>query len=111
MIWSQRIVNWPSILLIETRLEIGVFDENLDKIRVVETASMPFLCCGLSQAFLRTAAAINHLGCALLKIRITSYFDDLTVLTHSNLARGTRLAVETVFDVIGVCLTKTEKES
>ena len=42
---------------------------------------------------------------------MTSYFDDFTVMTNSELARGTKLAVETLFDVIGVCLSKSETKN
>ena len=53
----------------------------------------PFGAVASVYAFLRTAAAVNHIGCKILKIPMTPYFDDFTVMTQGSLTGGTKLAV------------------
>lgn len=76
-----------------------------------QVATMPFGAVASVYAFLRTAAAVNHLGCSLLKISMTSYFDDFTVITQTCLSKGTKLAVETLFGVLGLNLSTSEKKN
>ena len=90
---------------------IAIFDTAAGKMRAFRMASMPFGAVASVYAFLRTAAAINHLGCSLLGVPMTSYFDDFSILTQRALARGTKLAVETLFEVLGILLSKADKKN
>ena len=90
---------------------ICVYDSNLGKERVFQMASVPFGAVASVYAFLRTAAAVNHLGCSLLKVPMTSYFDDFTVITQSSLGKGTMIAVETLFSVLGLNLSTSERKN
>ena len=90
---------------------IVIFDSTLGRTRAFQMASMPFGAVASVYAFLRTAAAINHLGCSLLGVPMTSYFDDFSILTQRSLARGTKLAVETLFEVLGILLSKADKKN
>ena len=64
-------------------------------------ATMPFGAISSVYSFLRTAAAINNVGCSLLGLPMSSYFDDFTVVTRSELSKSANLAVTTLFDVLG----------
>ena len=74
-------------------------------------ATMLFGAIASVHAFLRTAAAVNNVGCSLLGIRMTSYFDDFTVVTKLGLAKGTELAVRTLFEVLGLNLSASDKKN
>ena len=90
---------------------IVVHDIALGKTRAFQMASMPYGAVASAYAFLRTAAAINHLGCSLSGVPMISYFDDFSILTQRELAKGTKLAVETLFEVLGILLSKAEKKN
>lgn len=62
---------------------IGVFDPSQRRVRAFEMGTMPFGAIASAYSFLRTAAAVNNIGCSLLKIPLTSYFDDFSVITCS----------------------------
>ena len=72
---------------------------------------MPFGAIASVHAFLRTAAAVNNIGCSLLGIPMTSYFDDFTVVTKAELSKGTGLAVQTLFEVLGLHLSTSDKKN
>jgi hypothetical protein len=56
-------------------------------------------------------AAINHIGCKILKIPMTCYFGDFTVMTQESLKGGTRLSVETLFTTLGLNLSSSDKKN
>ena len=90
---------------------VCIFDPVRGNARGFEMATMPFGAIASVHAFLRTAAAINHIGCSLLNIPMTSYFDDFTVVTRSGLAKGTELAVCSLFEVLGLNLSTSDKKN
>ena len=90
---------------------ICIFDPESKKPRFFKMATMPFGAIASVHAFLRTAAAINNVCCTLFKIPVTSYFDDFTVITRKALAKGTDLAVRTIFEVLGLNLSTAEKKN
>ena len=90
---------------------IGVFDPFQKRVRAFEMGTMPFGAIASVYSFLRTAAAVNNIGCSLLKIPLTSYFDDFTVITCSSLVKGTKLAVQSLFEVLGLGLSTSEKKN
>ena len=90
---------------------ICVFDPNIKKPRLFKMATMPFGAIASVHAFLRTAAAINNICCTLLKVPVTSYFDDFSVVTRKSLAKGTDLAIRTIFEVLGLNLSTAEKKN
>ena len=87
------------------------FDPNIKKPRLFKMATMPFGAIASVHAFLRTAAAINNICCTLLKVPVTSYFDDFSVVTRKSLAKGTDLAIRTIFEVLGLNLSTAEKKN
>ena len=90
---------------------ICVFDPNIKKPRLFKMATMPFGAIASVHAFLRTAAAINNICCTLLRVPVTSYFDDFSVVTRKSLAKGTDLAIKTIFEVLGLNLSTAEKKN
>ena len=74
-------------------------------------ATMPFGAISSVYAFLRTAAAVNHVGCSLLGLPMSSYFDDFTVVTKSSFSKSANLAVTTLFDVLGLNLSTSERKN
>jgi hypothetical protein len=90
---------------------ICVYDPDLNRVRGFTMATMPFGAISSVYSFLRTAAAINNIGCSLLGVPMSSYFDDFTVVTKSSLSKSTNLAVKTLFDVLGLNLSTSEKKN
>ena len=88
-----------------------IYDLIRREVRGFEMATMPFGAIASVHAFLRTAAAVNNIGCSLLGIPMTSYFDDFTVVTKSGLSKGTELAVRTLFEVLGLNLSTSDKKN
>ena len=90
---------------------ICVYDPGLNKVRGFTMATMPFGAISSVYSFLRTAAAINNVGCSLLGLPMSSYFDDFTVVTRSELSKSANLAVTTLFDVLGLNLSTSERKN
>ena len=90
---------------------VCVYDPAKKGVRGFEMATMPFGAIASVHAFLRTAAAVNNIGCSFLGIPMTSYFDDFTVVTKAELSKGTGLAVQTLFEVLGLHLSTSDKKN
>ena len=90
---------------------ICVFDPNLNRVRGFTMATMPFGAISSVYSFLRTPAAINNIGCSLLGVPMSSYFDDFTVVTRSSFSKSANLAVTTLFDVLGLNLSTSERKN
>ena len=90
---------------------VCVFDPGLKRVRAFTMATMPFGAISSVYSFLRTAAAINNVGCSLLGLPMSSYFDDFTVVTRSDFSKSASLAMTTLFDVLGLNLSASEKKN
>ena len=90
---------------------VCVYDPDRREVRGFEMATMPFGAIASVYAFLRTAAAVNNIGCTLLGIPMTSYFDDFTVVTKAELSKGTGIAVRTLFEILGFHLSASDKKN
>ena len=111
MTWRQLTASFLFMPVERGKAIICIFDPNTKKPRLFKMATMPFGAIASVHAFLRTAAAINNICCTLLKVPVTSYFDDFSVVTRKSLAKGTDLAIRTIFEVLGLNLSTAEKKN
>ena len=73
--------------------------------------SMPFGATGSVSAFLRVGLAVWFVGVKALGICWTAFFDEYTVLPRRSLTNSTSLAVEMLFDLIGIDFARTGKKA
>lgn len=101
MTWMLPIGNFPSA---EHRkyAVVGVFDVESGRVRFYQLVTMPFGSIMSVYSFLRVAASLNHIGCSLLHIPFTSYFDDFSVVATPQMAHATDLLVKSLFDLLGI---------
>ena len=80
---------------------IVVYNPETDRPEVFQQAVLPFGSVASVTAFLRCAMGLWIIGCRVLKLAWTSYFDDFLSLTTASLARHTDLCVSTFFHLMG----------
>lgn len=68
--------------------------------------ALPFGAIGSVAGFLRVSVALWYIGVVGLGLCWTSYFDDFTVLTRSELQQSTLWSVETLFNLLGLDFAK-----
>ena len=80
---------------------IVVFNPGTGRPEVFQQAVLPFGSVASVTAFLRCAMGLWIIGCRLLKLAWTSYFDDFLSLTTTGLSRHTDLCISTFFHLMG----------
>lgn len=90
---------------------VSIYDPHAGTPRCYQLATIPFGAVTAVYSFLRVAASLNHIVSSLLKIPLTSYFDDFTVLSRKGMTVSTNLVVTTLFQVLGMRLSSSERKN
>ena len=80
---------------------IIVYNPDSGRPEVFQQAVLPFGSVASVTAFLRCAMGLWIIGCRLLKLTWTSYFDDFLSLTTSGLSKHTDICISTFFHLMG----------
>ena len=80
---------------------IVVYNPETDRPEIFQQAVLPFGSVASVTAFLRCAMGLWIIGCRVLHLAWTSYFDDFLSLTTAGLSRHTDLCISTFFHLMG----------